>query len=227
MGRFLYYTVVSIVTLACGFSQAIVTTIDASADTEIDQHTNYMNANLGSATSMRVEVRSEAYTNPVVSPQSWGMIKWDLSGISATDTITDVVFQIQQVDSAVETVEVYAIDLGSWEETSVTWNSWASTTTSETHLGTMQNVAISSGVTTFSNANLTALVQDWLDGDHDNLGLLLKWSGVVGQGDTYMTRENTNGYIAPQLVITHVPEPATVFMMAAGGLALIKRRKKR
>ena len=95
-------------------------------------------------------------------------------------------------------------------------------------------MAVSNGITTFSAPDLTALVQDWVDGDHANLGLLFKWSGYVGTdaanghdgyGDTYLSKEHTGDYIAPQLVVTYVPEPATMALFLTGGLALLRRRR--
>ena len=182
-------------------------TLDAAGDTEIDQHVNYNNKNLGAEASMRIETRSTAYTNPVVSPQSWALIKWNVSGIHPTDVITGVTFQVQQADGGVGKIKVYAIDEGDWDEMTVTWNSWEDAGHSETLIGTIHSVAVSNGLTIYNAAALTNLVQKWVSGEQPNYGLLFKWDGNVGDGDTYLSRENTGGYIAPQLVVSH--EPAT------------------
>ena len=167
------------------------TELDVVGDSEIDQHVNYMNYNLGSENSIRVETRGTDFTNPVVSPQSWGLLKWDLSGIDVTDTLHNATLRIIQVDGAIDSVDVYAIRDGDWDESTVTWNNWVGTESVEL-LGTMPNVSYNDGggVTTFSNSAFNELVKDWIDGDQENYGLLLKWAGAVGEGDTYITREH-------------------------------------
>lgn len=188
-----------------------VVTNDVTADTEIDQHVNYMNANLNGATAMQVETRSAAYTNPVESPQSWCLLKWDLSGFDPNTVVGRATLRIIQVDGAVGSVEVYGIDSGDWDVDTVTWNNWVGTETLHL-LGTMHNASYPDGVTTFSSSKLAKRVQDWIDGDQANLGLLLKWSGCVGYGDNYATSEHTS-LDPPQLIIgTNAPPPSTGFL---------------
>ena len=188
------------------FHQSTISVINCSGDTEIDQHINYKAKNLGAETSIRVEVRSAVYTDPVISPESQGLIKWDVSSIPSTDIVTYAELQLQQSDGAVESCDVYAIDEGVWDEMTVTWDSWQAAGNSESLLGNMPNITISKGLTTFTNDDLTELVQLWHNGGHDNLGLLFKWAGVVGQGDTYLSKEHTGDYIAPRLVVQHISD---------------------
>ena len=183
------------------------TTFDAIADAEIDQHVNYNAAALGFETSMRVEIRSADYQNPVESPPSWGLMKWNLSSIDPSAVIDNASVRIIQGDGAVDAVDVYGVQVGDWDEATVSWATWAGTETLQL-LGTMTDVSYhdNGGVTTFSDPALTAWVQDWIDGDQDNYGLLLKWSGDVGEGDTFVTRENAT-LDAPQLIINGNIDP--------------------
>ena len=203
---------------------SVPVTFDAVADAEIDQHVNYNNSNLGKATSIRVETRDPAYTNPVESPQSWALMKWNLDSIDPSTVLGDASVRIIQCDGSVDTVDVYAIDEGDWDELSVTWNNWVGTETVE-YLGTMTNTAYPDGVSTFSSSALTAWVQDWIDGDQENYGLLFKWSGSVSDGDTYVSREHAS-LDPPQLIITAVPEPGTIVLLL-GGLCLVLFIKNR
>jgi hypothetical protein len=207
-------------------------TNSAVADTLIDQHVNRANTNYGTDTSARVGRLGDAYTTPVVGPQTWMLISWDLSDIDPSATIEDVTFNIQQVDSGVETTDIYAVDTGSWTEMGVTWSSYETNST-DSYIGNMVNQPLAGGITTFSDADLTALVQAWVDGGHENLGIVLKYpgdpaSGTTAVGDTFMTRENTQGYIAPELVISYaapasvpVPEAATLTITYGEGAIII------
>ena len=186
-------------------SQIETTVLDAVGDAEIDQHVNYNNAALGMENSIRVEIRDTTYQNPVESPQSWGLLKWDLSNIDVTDTFHNATLRIIQCDGAVDSVEVYAILDGGWDESTVTWNNWVGTESVEL-LGIMQNVSYNDdgGVTTFSNEAFNELVENWIDGDQENYGLLLKWAGDVANGDTYITREHET-LDPPRLIIETIP----------------------
>ena len=189
-----------------------IVTNDVAYDTEIDQHVNYMNANLNGATSIRVETRSAAYTNPVESPQSWCLLKWDFSNLDPRTLVGKATLRMIQVDVGVQSVDVYGIDTGDWDVDTVTWNNWVGTETLQ-FLGTMHNASYPDGVTTFSSSKLARRVQEWIDGDQANLGLLLKWSGCVGNGDTFATSEHTY-FDPPQLIIsTNVPPSAGFLFM--------------
>jgi hypothetical protein len=185
-------------------------TIEAQCDVEIDQHVNYSSANLEGATSMRVEKRSTAYTNPVVSPQSWALIKWDLSSLLPETCLDSVTLRLTQTDSAVGTVNVYGVDAGAWQAGTVTWDNWVGTETLRS-LGTMTNTAYPDGISTLTSTNLTDLVQGWVDGGHTNLGVLLKWAGGAGDGDTYIAVEHTE-LDPPGLVITTKEPPESSVM---------------
>ncbi len=184
-------------------AKSATTTLVASEDAEIDQHVNYNNKNLGSQTSIRLERRDPEFKKPVVSPVSWMLIKWDTAKIPSSAVVKNVEMQIQQVDSAVGVVDVYAVDEGAWSESKVTWNSWTGAKPKITLLGKMSSVPIAKGVTVFKSAAFTKLVQGWVSGSHKNFGLLFKWSGKTGQGDTFLSREHKGKYIKPRLVVSY------------------------
>jgi len=177
------------------------TSISAVADAEIDQHVNYMDSNLGSETMARVETRSSAYTAPVVSPQSWMLVKWDLSDISSSESITGATLRIVQGDSSVGTAGIYAIDSGEWDEATVTWNNWVGSE-SLTFLGTMTNIAYPDGITTFTSTALEDRVADWVDGTKENHGIVIKWDGQSGGGDSFVTREHAS-LSPPKLIVSY------------------------
>ena len=220
--------IVAALLAAVGAQAELVVTVDAAADAYISQHVNEGGVNYGASQGIYVARRDVRYQNPVEAPAYWGLIQWDLSGIDSQAVVSDVTFQIQCIEVGVGITDVYVIDSGAWTELGVTWNSWVPAAT-DTLLGSMTGVPSTTGLTTFNNAALTTVVQDWVDGDRTNLGLVFKWQGepaAIGTvGDNFASREHAGSYIDPQLAIT-IPEPATLGMVAAMGGALLFIRKR-
>ena len=93
----------------------------------------------------------------------------------------------------------------------------------------------SGALSVFNDQDLIDLVQAWIDGSKTNYGLMLRWADESGlghagapSGDDYyaiFASKEHSTLTGPQLVINHVPEPATLSLLVLGGLALIRRRK--
>jgi hypothetical protein len=227
--------VLLVMCVAAGFgvaAQAETTTLDAAADSWIWQWVNWAGDNMGADTSLQVG------DYPSWKGQSWALFQWDLSGIPSTDTITGATFQIYQAYSTlpVNQIEVYGIDSGAWTEMGVTWNNFASSATA-TLLGTMPVIQ---GICTFSDSDLTSLVQNWVNGSHSNYGLVFKYHSAVGQEERpgwnneydeyfsnfYSRDYTTSGQIVPQLVVTHIPEPCSLLaLFGLSVLSMLRRRK--
>jgi hypothetical protein len=77
----------------------------------------------------------------------------------------------------------------------------------------------------------TSLVQSWIDNPSDNAGLLLLTNNDSTNGyyrfAEYGTSENATPEMRPQLVldVSGVPEPASLFLLAAAPLMLLRRRR--
>ena len=192
--------------LICSASFAETFTFDAVADAEIDSHSNYANNALGSAESFTIGPYPEAYTT---DPNSYALIRWDLSSIPFDYTITDVTLEMTGQDWPNGGIDVYGITQGTWEESTVTWNSWDSTQKTLAWLGQLTSAgpASTQGATTYSHPNLTAIARQWAAGSQQNNGVFLKMSGSDrGNQDTFSSRETTWDYgHAPQLIITALP----------------------
>lgn len=134
--------------------------------------------------------------------RSWSFFKWDLSGIDTNAYIVDATFQVYQSNwgPVGYTVDVYAVDSGDWSEMSVTWNSWNSMTTSLDHLGSFIVKHFTVGPCTFTSPELTEWTQNWIDGDQENYGLLLKSSTTNIPQIVFYPREVTN-QVDPQLLL--------------------------
>jgi hypothetical protein len=95
--------------------------------------------------------------------------------------------------------------------------------------------------TTTSNTpydvDITDIVKGWVDDPSTNNGLLVymtNWySGALWDGDTPYFHPSEDGLIGPtdariysgvEFIINYVPEPATMALLAAGGIALLRRR---
>jgi len=206
---------------------------------------------------MNIGRLGEDYSDPVIGPQKWGLMTFDTSGIPATDKVWQATLKLIQMDNVSQggrrdltyRTAVYGINSGVYLENTTSWNNWVGMAGNSSYnpvddylasgdvsfLGYMGNepdLHDTGALCVFNDADLIALVQDWVDGNKDNLGLMLRWADDGGVAPpagtdmwaTYANHENPtlNG---PQLVINHVPEPATLSLLVLGGLALIRRRK--
>jgi hypothetical protein len=229
-------TLSAVAVLMLAVSATKATVLNAAQDAEITNWQNWYQDTRGiphlnwgwNGQTMRIENKNtnkrNAYTLEY-GADSWGLIKWDLSSIPSSDLVSDVSFAAIQDDGAVGTVDMYGIVAGDWSEATVTWDNWANAATQPTllYLGTITDKAYPTP-TTFSSAALTNFVQSWVNGAQANYGVVLKWSGVDGEGDTYETWEAAN---PAQLYVTHapVPEPASLLLLAAAGFSLILARR--
>lgn len=170
-------------------------TLDVAEDTELTNWVNWSNAPRGELTTsdppsyfggvLRVaddNFPTGAYAG--TGNDGWVMMRWDLSSLATGDNsklINNVDLKMIQLDGGVGEVEVYRINSGAWTESTVSWDSWVGGTVGDediTLLGTMTNTSnagIKDGITHFSDSDLRTLVQEWLDGSRENLGILLKW----------------------------------------------------
>ena len=199
---------------AVGIAQAEeeTTSFGTVADTQIRQWDDASSENFGSATSLAVG------DYPSRELETWGLLQWDLTSLPASTVITNASFEIAQTfwTLPANQMEIHGVASGDWDESTVTWDNWASTSLIE-YLGSMEVVR---GVCTFSDPALTAWVQDWIDGDQENLGLVMRYHsapgsearpGVAGDYDEYFGDFLTKEYVqanpgtdvlAPQLIIT-------------------------
>jgi hypothetical protein len=82
---------------------------------------------------------------------------------------------------------------------------------------------------TWSGSGMVADVQSWLDDPAGNFGwFLIGDEGVEGSALRFNSRTHPDAATRPLLTVTYtvapVPEPATLTMLALGGLALVQRR---
>lgn len=195
-------------------------TLDVAEDTEITNWVNWADAPRGNLTTSdppsyfggQLRVADDNFPNGLYAGtgnDGWVLMKWDLSSLETADNsrlINNVDLRMIQFDGGVGEVEVYRIDSGSWDESTVTWNNYVGTE-SLTFLGTMtstSNLGIKDGITHFSDSDLVSLVQGWLDGTQENNGILLKWpTSDPTNGDTFASRESVTDD-PPQLIIDFI-----------------------
>jgi hypothetical protein len=74
--------------------------------------------------------------------------------------------------------------------------------------------------------DVTSLVQGWVNGSFTNHGLAILRNPDSAAWPYFRSKDNSTGP-GPTLDITLVPEPSTMFALAAGAAALLRRRAKK
>lgn len=207
-------------------------TLNSCADAEVDSSFDYCDVPLGVASDVvthgeQTELRIERY-DPNFYPgytYSHALIKWDLSSIGSGQRITSVTLEMSSWYAFYGQVAVYGIAAGNWDEATVTWNSWAATPQTLVFIGLLSpagNVE-QYGRTVYSDPNLTAWVQKWVNGTQANYGLILKMpdnspcygTSFSSKEDTYVPPSGLHLYYAPQLKISYELATTTVTGKAA------------
>ena len=207
-------------------AQADTVNVVASADALLAETSTAADNNFGASTEFTVQNRSTDY-EPI--------FRFDLSSVPAGQTITDVVFRIEAKSGSNNggVFDVYLFKTDTWTEGNknnaaagtgeVTWNSMAPT---PHYVGSvLANVNHpAAGVIDISSAALTAAVQSEFGGDKLITFVLI---GPTTSHDTatIYSREKA-GFTPPTLILTTVPEPATMSLIALGGLAVLSRRRR-
>ena len=229
--------VVALMVMSATAVQATTTSIDVSEDTEITDWPNWSTSARGTlpesgccAFGGNLRVSIDNFPNGAWNPPGSGydsevLMRWnDLSSIPAGNTITGVILRMELQDGFADAIDVNNITQGTWDEATTHWTNWNAQTTSDTPLGQL-DPPDGAGPKDFSSASLLSTVQGWHSGSLSNLGLILKWAGPTTDGDSYASREHTT-LAAPQLIITHIPEPGTALLLLGGlGSLLISRRR--
>jgi hypothetical protein len=182
--------------------------------------------------------RANDYDNPVIGPSMMGAIKFDVSSL-AGQTLTKATLRLIQTADATAmpmrpgtsfapTTDVYGVNSGEdFDEFNSSWTTYVGgqddasrnsflNSGAITQLGAMTNVSNPNGlsgtgaVTTFTDVDLTSLVQGWISGSKPNLGLLLVNSATftgapAAPGDIvarYAAHESTD-FDGPQLILEY------------------------
>jgi hypothetical protein len=197
--------------------------------------------------------RADDYGSPDTGPSMFGAMKFDISSLAGKTISSATLRLVQTIDATsvpnrggdfAATTEVYGVDSGDYDESTATWQNYVGgvgnpvmatyLSSFVTALGTMNNVsspgglAGPGGVSTFSNTNLTNLVQQWIDSGSSNLGLLLVNSASLGAAPAapkdvlarYAAHESPT-FDGPQLIVEIVPEPSAWALLAIGCFGFI------
>lgn len=145
------------------------------------------------------------------------MIEFDLSGVGLTgaqvqsatldlwvDATDGTGFGASPTAGTPVLIDLYALS-GPWVESTVTWSTIPAA-------GALYSSLSIGGINQLVSFDVTALVQDWLDGVLTNNGLLLQGNAPVGSPSVVANFSSASGTLAPALTITPVPEPSTVIL---------------
>ncbi len=151
------------------------------------------------------------------------LVKFDLSSIPATATVSEAVFTLHVFGIGnVASIDTFRL-VRDWTESEVTWNiaktavNWgtagANNVTTDfvnTNLGTMSFVATAF---TFDSITITQTVQDWVDGTNSNFGLKLFFNT---SDRSFNTREFASN-LKPSLTVTYT-YPALDFQLNSNNI---------
>lgn len=141
-----------------------------------------------------------------------GLLKWDVSAIPSTKTVTAASITVTVSDVSSQAYEVYQLKR-TWSETGPTWNNFASGTAwqtagadgaddrSTTVLGSI--TAGSSGNYTIAlNSSGVALVQGWVNGSIANQGVMVM-DAANSNGLDFRSSEYSTATSRPKLTVTY------------------------
>ena len=136
----------------------------------------------------------------------------------------------------------WAADLGKVEGVDTDWVGFSAADYDATPAGTITITDTSFGVA--YDIDITSMVRDWANGEgmgNQGLALVHALSGQEledwlissgGNAPYFNASERTSsgipggGSSGPEFIITYAPEPTTIGLLAVGGLALIRRRRR-
>jgi hypothetical protein len=180
------------------------------------------------ATGMYVRERSDALNERKVDMN----VNFDVSGIAAAEDVltATLTFDAYQLSAIGVTNTGFDLEIGQL-------------TAAFTYAGaTINGVAQTPAIDVITSPSLvypvtsyifdvTAIVQDWVDGGAGNFGFLFDMSATVNNGmgfadsigDTH--QDGTTATNMMNLNITTTPEPGSLALLGLGGLAMIRRRR--
>jgi|GEM_PF-5131648 len=116
-------------------------------------------------------------------------------------TIESATLSLYVATAGNETVNVHRIT-ALWDETVVTWNNFGGA-----YDIAVEGSFVTDGAFEWRSADVTALVQDWVDGSHPNYGMLLEQGST--QYSTYRSSEYSPVELRPMLEICYTDSGGT------------------
>ncbi|WP_342713640.1 DNRLRE domain-containing protein [Oceanisphaera psychrotolerans] len=171
----------------------------AGSDTYLDD--GNPGTNWGAATDMRISNKSNS--------QKRGLLKFDLSGIPAAALVTSATLELNlegigSGDTASIALHRVTRD---WHPAQTNWNVALNTSNWTSPGGDIDPTAITSAVIDpltpgATQWDITALVGDWVAGNQNNYGLMLKGSPGVNHAD-FSTSNHATAALRPKLTIRY------------------------
>lgn len=172
------------------------------------------------------------------------LISFDVSSIASDQTVESATLSLYCFNAHSDTsfnYGVYQVTGHDWGEGNggdpagageCSWNHYASPSTWTTAGGDIaanpESTKAISAANTWVNWDIKDLVQDWVDGDKDNYGVLLKIDSTWGSTDSrkrLRSNEWDTATARPMLTVTYTPEPATMTLLFWGLPFALRRRR--
>lgn len=149
------------------------------------------------------------YTGAYSGQTKMTLIRFGLEDIPAGSVVEEAALSLyQHSGSGDRTVGVHRIT-AAWGETTVTWNNFGAAYDSATE---DTYSALGNG---WKSADVASLVQDWVDGTHQNYGVLLH-DVSSSEHETYYSSEYGTAAMRPKLELTYRPPITAAIPLSAG-----------
>jgi hypothetical protein len=177
--------------------------------------------NQGSGTNYSTELTLNTYTWPADTVANTTIIKWDLSSIPTSATVTDAtlyLYQVQTGGDASYDLPVHKIINVNPVISACSWNTYDGTNSwtggangGQSDIAAAEDTpAVNNTINEYKTWSVTNMVADWVTTPANNYGMLVNSDAVASMDSWrfFASTEDSDSSIRPKLIVTYSSAPA-------------------